>query len=176
MRLLNLLAFVVLVSCSQGQEVVSEIANTPAAEPVKTDAPLTQGVSHIGFAVSDLDASTAFFTDILNWNEVGGDPSYPSRFVSDGKIFVTLWQTASEAETIAFNRKTNVGLHHFAITVADLETFDALYETLLQQSDVKIEFAPEFLGEGPTTHMMIREPSGLRLEFIVPGGKRRATP
>ena len=86
-------------------------------------------------------------------------------------LFVTLWQTFEP--TVAFNRKTNVGLHHFAMTVPDLETLDELYVALKVNPKVTIEFAPEFMGDGPTTHMMVRDPSGLRLEFVVPGGVRR---
>lgn len=32
--------------------------------------------------------------------------------------------------------------------------------------NIKIEFAPENLGAGPTKHMMLYEPSGNRVEFI----------
>jgi len=167
------LAFSALTACAQTAPIAQAQADATSSKP-QAKAPLTQGANHIGFTVSDLSASTGFFTGVLGWSEVGGDPSYPSRFVSDGEIFVTLWQASSDQEVIAFNRKANVGLHHFAMTVPDLETLDELHETLKGESNVTIEFAPEFLGNGPTTHMMIREPSGLRIEFIVPGGKRRA--
>jgi lactoylglutathione lyase len=172
MKQLILIISICLCACSAPQQQSEE---TPPLKQASETAALTQGVNHIGFAVSDLDASTKFFTDLLGWKVVGGYPSYPSRFVSDGTIFVTLWQTSADEDTIAFNRKTNVGLHHFAITVPDLETLDELHARFEAQDNVVIEFPPEFLGGGPTTHMMIREPSGLRLEFIVPGGKRRAT-
>ena len=164
-----------LLACEQPAPPIADKAATTETAAADESGPLTQGANHIGFAVSDLTASTEFFTNILEWNEVGGNPSYPSRFVSDGQIFVTLWQTNQDEPAISFNRKTNVGLHHFAITVPDLETLDVLHERFQNAANVKVEFAPEFLGGGPTTHMMIREPSGLRLEFIVPGGKRRAS-
>jgi hypothetical protein len=35
---------------------------------------------------------------------------------------------------------------------------------------VKIEFAPEPLGGGPTRHMMCAIPGGIRLELIAPAG------
>ena len=72
---------------------------------------------------------------------------------------------------VAFNRKNNVGLHHLAITMRDLTALHALHESLKNYPGVIIEFGPEFLGNGPTTHMMIRDPSGLRLEFVVPRGR-----
>ena len=128
----------------------------------------TLGMNHIGFAVSDLEASAAFFVETLGWQNFGGDPEYPAIFVGNAEMFVTLWQTADSENSVAFDRKNNVGLHHMAITVRDLETLHKLHAKFEAHPHVTIEFAPEFMGEGPTTHMMIREPSGLRLEFIVP--------
>ncbi|MEO9946789.1 MAG: VOC family protein [Paraglaciecola sp.] len=126
---------------------------------------LTDGFNHIGLTVKDLESSTNFFTDTLGWNEVGGDPSYPAKFVSDGKIFLTLWQTTAGQNTIEFNRKHNVGLHHLALTAVSFEALDELYERFKEVEGVVIEFAPELAYGGPTKHMMIREPSGNRLEF-----------
>lgn len=147
-----------------------------AASPAETDAtpsPPTRGVNHIGLTVRDLDASAAFFIDALNWEKAGEDPDYPAIFVSDGEMLVTLWRATEPGNATAFDRKSNIGLHHLALTVPDLETLDEVYETLKTFPGVKIEFAPEFLGDGPTTHMMVYEPSGARIEFIVPRGRRR---
>lgn len=128
----------------------------------------TLGLSHIGLAVSNLEASAAFFTDTLGWKTAGGEPDYPAIFVTNGQLFVTLWQVTDPAKAQVFNRKNNVGLHHMAITVRDLDTLHALHDKFMALENITIEFSPEFLGQGPTTHMMIRDPSGLRLEFIVP--------
>ena len=102
-----------------------------------------------------------------------GVPDYPAIFVTDGEIFVTLWQTPSPDTTIDFNRKTNVGLHHLALTVSDVETLEALHVTFQADPKVRIEFGPELNGDGPTVHMMVYEPSGSRIEFAVPGGRKR---
>jgi lactoylglutathione lyase len=126
---------------------------------------LTRGMNHVGLTVTDLDRSVAFFTEALDWEEVGGYPDYPSKFVTDGEIFLTLWQATDPANAVAFDRKNNVGLHHLAITVKSREALDVLYERFLAFDGVDIEFAPEPNGGGPTIHMMIREPSGNRLEF-----------
>ena len=135
---------------------------------------VTEGVNHIGLAVSDLDATVSFFVDTLGWQRAGGDPDYPAVFVSDGNAFVTLWRVTDPATAVPFNRKNNVGLHHLAFTVSSLKALHELHEKFQKVNGVRIEFAPEFLGQGPTTHMMIREPSGNRLEFIVPGSRVRA--
>lgn len=134
----------------------------------------TLGLNHIGLAVGDLDATVAFFTETLGWETAGGDPDYPSIFVTNGEMFVTLWRVTDPATAVPFNRKSNVGLHHMAITVRDLATLHELHRRFAAHPRVAIEFAPEFLGNGPTTHMMVREPSGIRLEFIVPRGRMSA--
>ncbi len=143
-------------------------------EATQQAQPVTRGINHIGLTVRDLDASVAFFVDALGWKRVGGFPDYPSVFVTDGALFVTLWRTTDPETAIAFDRKNNVGLHHLALTVPDIETLDELHAKLLEWPGVEVEFAPEPNGDGPTIHMIVREPSGNRIEFAVPGGRSRA--
>ncbi len=126
---------------------------------------MTKGINHLGLSVSNLDASTDFFVETLGWKLVGGKESYPAKFVSDGELFLTLWQTSNEKNVVPFNRKTNVGLHHLALTVASFEDLDELHERFIKSKGVVIEFSPEFNHGGPTKHMIIREPSGNRIEF-----------
>lgn len=147
--------------------VLSVLSVTGYAQESQSDQRevLTLGMNHVGLAVTDLDKSVAFFTDALDWRVVGGDPEYPAKFVTDGEIFLTLWQTTDPENAIAFDRKNNVGLHHLALTVKSLAALDVLYERFLEHDGVVIEFSPEPNGGGPTIHMMIREPSGNRLEF-----------
>ncbi|MCC3859937.1 VOC family protein [Pseudemcibacter aquimaris] len=133
----------------------------------------TETVNHIGLAVSKLDESVSFFVDTLGWEKVGGDPDYPAVFVANGKMMITLWQVEDPATATPFHRRKNIGLHHLAITVESLEKLHALYDKIKNMDNIHIEFAPEHMGNGPTTHMMINEPSGIRLEFIVPGGRIR---
>lgn len=135
--------------------------NANAQKPV-----LTEGLNHLGLTVSNLDKSVAFFTDTLGWEVKGGDPEYPAKYVSDGGLFLTLWQTTSDQNVVKFNRKNNVGLHHLAISVVSFEALDELYDRFKKVDGVVIEFAPELAFGGPGKHMMIREPSGNRLEFV----------
>lgn len=130
--------------------------------------PLTQGVHHVGLTVTDLDASCGFFTKLLGWEKVGANPEYPAVFVSDGSVMVTLWQVRQSSSARAFDKNVNVGLHHLAIRVADLDTLERLYRKLAADANIEIEFAPEPLGDGPTRHMMCYGPCGIRIEFIVP--------
>jgi lactoylglutathione lyase len=126
---------------------------------------MTSGLNHLGLTVRNLQASADFFINILGWEKVGGYPDYPSIFVTDGKIFLTLWQTKNMKQVIAFDRKNNVGLHHLALTVTSKKVLSELHRRFKSVPNLIIEFAPELNGKGPTIHMMIREPSGNRIEF-----------
>ncbi len=131
-----------------------------------SDKAKTQGVHHIGLTVPDLARTRAFFIETLGFNQVGEKPDYPAVFVSDGTIMVTLWQAKDPATAVPFDRKTGIGLHHFALKVGDAAALDALHSTLKATADVAIEFAPEALGDGGAKHMMCAIPGGIRVEFI----------
>jgi catechol 2,3-dioxygenase-like lactoylglutathione lyase family enzyme len=131
------------------------------------NAPITKGSHHIGLTVSKLEESAAFFTSLLGWSEVRRNEEYPTIFVSDGKIMVTLWST-KENPSVQFNRKSNVGLHHVAFLIETESDLNNLHEKLASNG-VKIEFPPELLRQGPAKHMMCYEPSGIRVEFIWSG-------
>jgi hypothetical protein len=79
---------------------------------------------------------------------------------------ITLWQAAAPASATPFDRKANIGLHHFAMRVDNAAALDALHTKLKATAGVDIEFAPEPLGGGPTRHMMCYIPGGIRMEFI----------
>jgi len=143
---------------------VLNINSVLADEVIKQEA-LTAGVNHVGLSVLYLDKSTKFFTDTLGWKLSGQDPDYPASFLTDGEMFLTLWQVSDPESAVKFDRKNNVGLHHLAISVASFDKLDVIYEKVKQVDGVVIEFAPELAYGGPTKHMMIREPSGNRLEF-----------
>ncbi|MDA0673289.1 MAG: VOC family protein, partial [Cyanobacteria bacterium] len=78
---------------------------------------LTQGTHHIGLTVPDINATRDFFVNVLEFKQVGDVPDYPAYFLSDGTSLLTLWQAVEPDHAIPFNRKTNIGLHHFAFKV-----------------------------------------------------------
>ena len=124
----------------------------------------TLGIDHLGLTVRDLDTTVAFFTDCLGWTVVGGKPDYPSQYVTDGTSVLTLWQVQTE-NPVAFDRKTNLGLHHVSFKIATEEKLNALYETVEDWPGIVVECSPEFSGSGPKVHFFVAEPGGLRLEF-----------
>lgn len=127
--------------------------------------PITRGCHHIGLTVSKLEESAAFFTELLGWKEVRRNDEYPAIFVSDGNIMVTLWKTRTTPSQ--FNKDQNVGLHHVAFMVDNESDLLQIHEKMVSHN-IKIEFGPELLRDGPAKHMMCYEPSGIRVEFIWP--------
>lgn len=127
----------------------------------------TQSIHHLGLAVADLHATTDFLTRVFGFSVVKQLPDYPANFVSNGHAFLTLWQTDPDAT--AFDRRSNVGLHHFALSVASEEELKKLYETAAGFPGVAVDFAPEPLGESGAQHAMLFEPGGIRIELIWPG-------
>lgn len=127
----------------------------------------TMGVDHLGLTVGDLDASRRFFVECLGWQVVGEVPAYPAVFVSDGCVRLTLWQVDKSAGYAAFDRRRNVGLHHVALKVAGLTALESLHAHVSDWPGVAIEFAPQLVTPGGSRmHCMVREPGGVRLEFV----------
>jgi catechol 2,3-dioxygenase-like lactoylglutathione lyase family enzyme len=127
--------------------------------------PLTRGIDHIGLTVRDLDLTRDFFIQCLGWSLVGGRPSYPAAFVSDGHIMLTLWQVTDQDRRVEFDRKTNVGLHHLAFRLDSEAALNDIFARVSAWPGVTVDFAPENLGDGPKRHTMVYEPGGIRLEF-----------
>ncbi len=126
----------------------------------------TAGVHHVGLSVRDVQVAGRFFCEALGLRVVGGRPGYPAVFVSDGVILITLWQVDDPAGVRDPDRRAQLGLHHLALQVASDSSLDVLYASLAARPDVHIEFPPEPLGTGGLRHMMLRGPSGLRLELV----------
>jgi catechol 2,3-dioxygenase-like lactoylglutathione lyase family enzyme len=139
----------------------SNIQHYLIAKTMSSPAVICSGISHVGLSVSDLKASVVFFK-ALGFKEAGGVESYPSVFVTNGSIFLTLWKT-EEGNTVPFNRRTNVGLHHLALQVPSEEALINAYETVLEVKGVSSDFPPEPFGFGK--HAMVFEPSGNRIEL-----------
>ncbi|MCW4456424.1 VOC family protein [Flavobacterium sp. MXW15] len=128
--------------------------------------PLTCGIHHVGLAVPDLEAAQEFFCGVLGWIEVGRNESYPMVAVSDGSTRLTLWRVADPEAAVAFNRRTNIGLHHLALAVEDDAALAVAHERVLSHPGVTIEFPPGPVRRGsPANHFICAMPGGVRIEF-----------
>ena len=130
---------------------------------------LTNGVHHIGLTVPDLDQARAFFCGLLGFDEVGGVASYPSIFVSDSTILLTLWRPADPLTARAFDRRANIGLHHLSLAVADYSALDKAWERVSAHPEVVVDSPPGPIRPGSTTrHFLVFIPGGIRIEFATP--------
>ncbi len=127
----------------------------------------TLGIHHLGLSVADLEQTSRFFTECLGWTVAREVPEYPARFVTNGSAFFTLWQAGREAAP--FDRRKNVGMHHVALATADEAHLRELFARIEKWPGVRVEFAPEPVGNGPATHCMFFEPGGIRMELFCPG-------
>lgn len=132
-------------------------------------AALTCGAHHVGLTVTNVEEAATFFTDALGFSRIGGRPAYPSIFVSDGAVMLTLWQ-ANASDVVPFDRKHNIGLHHLALTVPTLSGLDDLATRLGNWKGVDLEFTPAPVGDKGNRHFMCNVPGGIRLELIAVGG------
>jgi len=137
------------------------------SQPNASSGPLTRGVSHVGLAVSDIQAARSFFVDGLGYQLLGDDPAYPASFVTDGGTMLTLWQVEDPATATAFDRRRNIGLHHLALAVPT-ERLESVFERVSAWPGVEVEFAPaRSLRGGDASHFMIAMPGGgARIEFV----------
>jgi catechol 2,3-dioxygenase-like lactoylglutathione lyase family enzyme len=136
---------------------------------MKMTKALTKGAHHVGLSVPDLEAAAQFFCSTLGFSEAGGNPSYPSRFVSDGATLITLWQVADPANALPFDRRSNIGLHHLALGVEDDAALDTVHARVKAHPGATIEFAPEPIRTGSATrHFICAMPGGIRIEFATP--------
>lgn len=129
----------------------------------------TQGAHHIGLAVRDVAEARDFFVEALGFHVAAERPDYPAIFVTDGTTLLTLWQVADPAGATAFDRRANIGLHHLALRVADLDALRTVFARIQNHPGTVIEFDPEPIREGATTHHFIcAMPGGIRIEFATP--------
>lgn len=130
---------------------------------------ITQGAHHIGLTVPSIEATRDFFINALEFKQVGAVPDYPAFFISDGTVILTLWQATDPDKATPFDRKNNIGLHHLALNVKDIDTLNDIYKILIKTEGVRIEFEPELSGNGPAQHLMAYIPGGIRLELMASG-------
>jgi catechol 2,3-dioxygenase-like lactoylglutathione lyase family enzyme len=130
---------------------------------------LTRGVHHVGLTVPDLDQARDFFCGVLGFDEVGGVPDYPSIFVSDGAILLTLWRAADPETARGFDRRANIGLHHLSLAVTDDAALDAVWDKVRAHPGVTVDAPPGPVRAGSATrHFLVFIPGGIRIEFATP--------
>ena len=83
-------------------------------------------ISHIGIAVTSIEESTPFYSDVLGMEfegtEVVAEQKVKVAFFAVGESRIELLEPTSEDSPVAkFLEKNGPGIHHVAYEVADLE-------------------------------------------------------
>lgn len=125
----------------------------------------TQGIHHLGLTVVDIHATADFFIGELGFKKLGDDPSRQVIFISDNHTMLTIWQIQNAEDFVSFDRKNNIGLHHFAIKVANTDVLQAAYKRFTTLG-IDIEFAPESMDGTALKHMIFNLPNGPRIELV----------
>lgn len=122
-------------------------------------------LGHIVLYVRDLQRSTAFYRDVLGWEQVGTDvPGLPAAAFSGGRTHheLLLIEVGEDAQPIPHGRR--IGLYHFGLKVGDSD--DELRDVLAQLREAGVTVV------GATDHnvthsLYILDPDGNELELYV---------
>jgi catechol-2,3-dioxygenase len=122
-------------------------------------------LGHLVLYVRNLEASAAFYRDVLGWKQiVGGVPGMPAAAFSSGRTHheLLLIEVGPTAQPLPRGRR--VGLYHFGLKVGD--TDDDLREALatLKAAGVSVVGATDHT----VTHSLyILDPDGNEIELYI---------
>ena len=133
--------------------------------PHPKPGPVTAGAHHLGLTVPNLNQAVDFFVMTLGFELLEERPAYPAAFVSDGTIMLTLWQAQIDPPT-PFDRKKNLGLHHFALRLRPGVSLEDAAARVAAHEAVDLEFSPEPIGTGPYRHIMFKFADAFRMEIV----------
>ena len=138
-------------------------------------APATCGVDHVGLSVRDLESTRRFFCDCLGWRVGGERPEYPAAFVSDGQLIVTLWRVEAPDQGGHVRPTCQRRPSSFGPRGRRSSGIGCVVGERANWPGVIVEFAPELSGKGPKAHFIVREPGGIRIEFVFDPRVERAS-
>jgi glyoxylase I family protein len=122
-------------------------------------------VSHISLTVSDLEASKAWYAEILGWRELMPGRTDTTTFaygVLPGEIAIVLRQH-DEPETSGFDPR-RPGLDHLSLAVSEPDDLTRI-EDRLRARDADFTATVQ----APFGHQLtLRDPDGTALELICP--------
>jgi len=125
--------------------------------------------AHIGINVTNLDRSTAFYSEIFGLSPMGGSDAAPRRFafLGDGEnLVLTLWEQ-SEGRF----ESTRPGLHHLSFMVTSIERVqEAEKKLLLRGTPFKYEGIVAHMEGAASGGIFFEDPDGTRLEIFTPSG------
>lgn len=163
MRILPLVLALALLGCA-GEPPAAE---APAAEAMPADLPV-DGIGHVAYYSSDLDATADFYTGILGYQEAFRFPAADGQpesvfFKVNDRQFLRFDKTESPAPDIRFIE--------VAFLTPDIE---ALRQSLVDRGLEPTPFEERRDGNRYTS---LTDPEGHRISFVeyAPGSKQKAT-
>ena len=121
--------------------------------------PMPKRVGHLVLNVSDQDASTKFYTEVLGFEISKVNPGF-GTFLTFGKIHhdLALFQAAPDAAPVSAG---GLGLNHMALQV---DNFDTLTEFHSKLNDLGVELRTT--DHGMTKSIYISDPDGNGIELF----------
>ncbi len=130
---------------------------------------MIDGIHHLGFTVRDVEASAAWYTNVLGFeisgNHQTSDGARRKLFLSHPGLAVRLGlvQHSNSADEPFDERR--VGLDHLAFAARDADVLDQLAERLLALGVTHSPVAPANSIDG--AHVLVfRDPDGIQLELF----------
>ena len=131
---------------------------------------MISGIHHLGLTVRDVDASAAWYQEVLGFRRDGEfeapDGARRKIFLRHDGLDVRLGLTQHRAgDQVPFD-ETRVGLDHLAFRVADREELAAWAERL---SAAAVTYSPVAAANSipGAVVLVFRDPDQIQLEFVV---------
>ena len=122
-------------------------------------------LGHAVLYVHDIERSSAFYRDILGWNQITKpDPRFPAAAFSSGRTHheLLLIEVGPEAQAIPQGRR--VGLYHLGIKIGDSD--DELREAVARCREAGVHIVG--LSDHTVSHSLyVLDPDGNELELYI---------
>ena len=127
------------------------------------------GLSHFGFTVRDVDASAAWYEQVLGFHRVGGytssDGAFRKVFLRHGGVPARLTLAQHRSGHDEPFDETRVGLDHLAFAVADRAALDEWAERLAAAAVPHSPVTPANSIPGAAV-LVFRDPDNIQLELF----------
>jgi catechol 2,3-dioxygenase-like lactoylglutathione lyase family enzyme len=157
----------------------------PAGTARAGEPAFTEGAIHIGVVVKDLDASVAFYTDVIGMTKTGGFEVDAGMGQATGltgglPFSVTVLKlkdepTAAQFKVMSFEKDANtpksthiqdaLGMQYVTLMVSDLKPF---VERIKARGVPLLGETPIPLGDGGNHFALVQDPDGTFIELIGP--------
>ena len=128
------------------------------------------GIHHFGLTVRDVDASAAWYVEVLGFRRVGEfespDGARRKVFLRHDGLQARMGLTQHRAGTQDAFDETRVGLDHLAFAVADRAELDVWATRLTAAAVIHSPVAPANSVPGGAV-LVLRDPDNIQLELFV---------